>query len=345
MSLDAVINFGKVQVSIGYDASATSIVLGSGEGAKLPQPSTDGDFNLVWWNNTDYTDPTDDPNVEIVRCTARSTDTLTVTRAQESTSATTKNASGKTYKMELALTKKMITDINQDLATLEQCYYSDTGAANAYVITTGLSLSALSTGMAFRFKAANSNTTTSTLNVDSIGVKTIKGKGDAVLVANDIEQNDVVEVIYDGTDFRMTTARKETSTSASQAQMEAASDNTVYATPLNVKWHPGVCKGWVKFTATGTPTIDGSHNVSSITDTATGRFAVNWNTNFSSNDYAIAGIAQADDASASTRIVLSIEADNITDNMSGGLVNITTIGGGGSLIDPRTCCLVGFGDQ
>ena len=77
----------------------------------MPAPSTDGSFNLVWWNSTDYSDPSDDPNVEIVRCTARSTDTLTVTRAQESTSASTKNTSAKTYKMVLAPTKKLVDDI------------------------------------------------------------------------------------------------------------------------------------------------------------------------------------------------------------------------------------------
>lgn len=109
--LDPVKNFAKVTVSTGYDASATSIALTSGQGAKLPAPSTDGSFNLVWWNSTDYSDPSDDPNVEIVRCTARSTDTLTVTRAQESTSASTKNTSSKTYKMVLAPTKKLVDDI------------------------------------------------------------------------------------------------------------------------------------------------------------------------------------------------------------------------------------------
>lgn len=110
-TFDATKNFAKVTVSTGYDAAATSIVLATGDGAKLPQPSTDGEFNLVWWNNTDYSDPTDDPNREIVRCTARSTDTLTVTRAQEGEAASTKNTSDKTYRMALTITKKVIDDI------------------------------------------------------------------------------------------------------------------------------------------------------------------------------------------------------------------------------------------
>ena len=119
MSLDPVANFAKVTVSAGYSAAATSVALSSGEGSKLPQPSTAGAFNLVWWNATDYGDPSDDPNVEIVRCTARSTDTLTVTRAQEGISATTKNTSGKTYKMVVAVTKKMMDDITSQFFLTE----------------------------------------------------------------------------------------------------------------------------------------------------------------------------------------------------------------------------------
>lgn len=111
MALDPVKNFGKVTVSTGYDAAAVSVTLLAGYGAKLPQPSSDGAFNLVWYNATDYPDPSDDPNVEIIRVTARVTDVLTITRAQEGTAASTKNSSGKTYKMLLTPTAKTITDL------------------------------------------------------------------------------------------------------------------------------------------------------------------------------------------------------------------------------------------
>ena len=109
--MDPVKNFAKVEVNTGYDASAISVVLSAGHGAKLPNPATDGAFNLVWWNSTDYPDPSDDPKKEIVRCTARATDTLTVTRAQEDTSASAKNTADKTYKMILGATAKTITDL------------------------------------------------------------------------------------------------------------------------------------------------------------------------------------------------------------------------------------------
>jgi hypothetical protein len=132
MSLDNAVNFGKVTVSTGYDASAVSVVLIGGDGLKLPTVP----FNATWWNATDYPDPTDDPNREIVRVTVIATDTLTVTRAQESTSASTKNTSAKTYKMVAALTAKFI---NTDLAALVLPVTDVTGSTqqmavnNAYV--------------------------------------------------------------------------------------------------------------------------------------------------------------------------------------------------------------------
>lgn len=132
MIIDPVKNFAKVVVSGGYDNTATSINLVSGDGAKLPDPATDGAFNLVWWNSTDYPDPADDPYKEIVRCTAKSTDTLTIIRAQEGTSAQNHNLSGKTYKMVLALTKKVMDDIkftsiNSQTGTAYTLTLSDAG--------------------------------------------------------------------------------------------------------------------------------------------------------------------------------------------------------------------------
>lgn len=127
MALDEVKNFAIVTVSTGYDASATSIVLTTGHGAKLPTPTVG--YSLIWWNSTDYPNPANDPNAEIVRCTGKSTDTLTVTRAQEGTSAATHNTADKTYKMMLGITAKMITDIDSKKADLASPTFTGTPAA------------------------------------------------------------------------------------------------------------------------------------------------------------------------------------------------------------------------
>lgn len=115
MALDNAKNFAKVTLATGITSSATSISLTAGHGARLPAVP----FNATIWNSTDYPDPADDTGVEIVRVTNRVTDTLTVTRAQESTSASAHNTSGKTYKLLAGITAKIVnTDLNAEFSAL-----------------------------------------------------------------------------------------------------------------------------------------------------------------------------------------------------------------------------------
>lgn len=107
--MDEAKNFAKGTLTQGYDDAATSIVLTAGDGARFPGAP----FNAVWWNASDYPDPADDPAVEIVRVTAKSTDTFTVTRGAEGgAGAMTHELEGKTYKLAAGLTAKVI---NEDL--------------------------------------------------------------------------------------------------------------------------------------------------------------------------------------------------------------------------------------
>lgn len=117
--LDPVANFIKLTVSGLYDQNAYVITLVSG-GSLLPSA---GGFNAVWWNSTDYASPELDPNVEIVRVAPSgiSGNVLTLVHsgsnrtAQEGTTASTKNTTGKTYSMILGITAKMIADIDANL--------------------------------------------------------------------------------------------------------------------------------------------------------------------------------------------------------------------------------------
>ena len=89
-------DFAKGTDSLGYTAADTAIVMTTGHAARFP---TQLPFNVTWWNTTDFPDPSDDPNREIVRVTAIATDTFTVVRGQEGTTASTKNTASKVYKM------------------------------------------------------------------------------------------------------------------------------------------------------------------------------------------------------------------------------------------------------
>ena len=83
-------------------------------------------------------------------------------------------------------------------------YVADTGAANAYVATLVPALASYTAGTLVQFKANNANTTTSTVNVNGLGVKTIKKLGGATdLASGDIAAGMVVSLEYDGTNFVM----------------------------------------------------------------------------------------------------------------------------------------------
>jgi hypothetical protein len=72
-------NFASSQLSVGINASATTIVLELGHGARFPAP-TSGDYFYVTLENASLVR-------EIVKVTARTSDTLTVVRAQDGTTA------------------------------------------------------------------------------------------------------------------------------------------------------------------------------------------------------------------------------------------------------------------
>jgi len=128
---------------------------------------------------------------------------------------------------------------------------------------------------------------------------------------------------------------------ATQAQMEAASSNTVSATPLAVKWNPGVAKAWCKLSG-ATWTIDASLNVSSITDNGAGDFTVNFTTAFSTANYAYAGCAKSTGTIASSNF--SVEQANLAAPAAGSCRMNVAAFNGGNLTD-SDCAVAFFGDQ
>ncbi len=71
---------------------------------------------------------------------------------------------------------------------------------------------------------------------------------------------------------------------ATQANQETATSTTTFVSPGRQQYHPSAAKAWATFGVTGNIIV--SYNVSSITDTGTGKAAVNFTSNFSSADYA-----------------------------------------------------------
>lgn len=98
----------------------------------------------------------------------------------------------------------VFTDKTKTDALQAATFATDSGAADAYVVTLAPAITAYTTGVRYRFKATNPNTGASTVNFNSLGTKSIKKKVDGTataLAANDIRANQWCDLIYDGTDM------------------------------------------------------------------------------------------------------------------------------------------------
>lgn len=90
-------------------------------------------------------------------------------------------------------------------------FYSETGAADAYVATkigakqAPVALDAVHDGLMVRFRPGNANTGASTLNVNGLGAKDLIREGGAALSANDLETTRDAVCRYDqaADDFRL----------------------------------------------------------------------------------------------------------------------------------------------
>jgi hypothetical protein len=79
----------------------------------------------------------------------------------------------------------------------------DTTNIDNYEISMLEDIDSYTTGLAVNIKFSNGNTGPATLNINEVGVKDIKKDGDRDLEANDIKSNQIVSLVYDGTNFQI----------------------------------------------------------------------------------------------------------------------------------------------
>lgn len=110
---------------------------------------------------------------------------------------------------------------------------------------------------------------------------------------------------------------------AVQSEMEAGSSTTLAVVAGRQHYHPSAAKGWASFNISGT--VSASYNVTSVTDSGTGFWTVNWDIDFSSSSYAcvVSGrnsatagqyVAQCYSQAAGTQVVQSINASGNRDD-------------------------------
>lgn len=98
--------------------SGTSLVVTAGHGTRFPTPGNG--YNAIVWPAGVLPTPA---NAEIVRVTGKSTDTLTITRAQESTVARTIVVGDQ---IAVAITKKTLTDAEKGMVQI-RCFCEPAG--------------------------------------------------------------------------------------------------------------------------------------------------------------------------------------------------------------------------
>jgi hypothetical protein len=82
-------------------------------------------------------------------------------------------------------------------------YAADSVGSDSYAVTLPESFGAYFTGMRITFKAGTANTGACTLAVNGGAAKAIKKDVSTDLVTGDILQNQIIEVVYDGTNFQI----------------------------------------------------------------------------------------------------------------------------------------------
>ena len=92
--------------------------------------------------------------------------------------------------------------ITSDIQNSVHTYKTSTGSANAYVLTLTPIPAAYVAGQRFTFKANFLSTGAATLNVNSLGAKDIKLEGFWALAPYAIKINQIITVVYDGTQFQ-----------------------------------------------------------------------------------------------------------------------------------------------
>ena len=125
---------------------------------------------------------------------------------------------------------------------------------------------------------------------------------------------------------------------ATQAAVEAETNENTYVPPDLIKNSPGVAKVWGYVTYSGgTPTLASpSYNVTSITDTGTGILTVTVDTDFADADYSVQVTCRED-----------VPTTNIPHfgNLAVGSFTAEALNEADTNVDPAAISFVAFGDQ
>ncbi len=127
---------------------------------------------------------------------------------------------------------------------------------------------------------------------------------------------------------------------ATDAEVTTGTSTTLVSPVSSMVFHQGVAKAWVNFNGTGTPAINDSYNVTSITDNGVGDYTINFTTAFGNAFYCMNGWARDVDDSDPGSLVSARQTDAKTTSAMRIRVYV-----GNAPVDSPEISLVFFGDR
>jgi hypothetical protein len=216
--------------------SATSVSVNAGEGALFPTLTGVQTFTATF-------QAASNSNIrEVVLVTARSTDTMTITRAQEGTSALAWAAGDFLNLLPTAADLGAAAQAD-DVQAQAGNYAADTGSANAYVANFTPALTAHKVGAPLRVKIAHTNTSGTVTFNDGAGAASAVLPGGAAPAVGALLAGGIAAFVWDGTEFQIT----ELPTNITG--IEQALTNLIYPIGAYVLWEtdttsPGAVFTW-----------------------------------------------------------------------------------------------------
>lgn len=143
------------------------------------------------------------------------------------------------------------------------------GSADAYTATPSPAIERYATGSRYIIKIQADNTTTSTLNVNAVGAKTLKkydGTGAKLnLVAGDLQLDQYYDIFYDGTDFVVLSLYKTRGQTIQVVNTQTGAVATGTTTMPNDDTIPQITEGNEYMTLAITPTNSSNNLIIDIT--------------------------------------------------------------------------------
>ena len=197
-------------------------------------------------------------------------------------------------------------------------YAAGGGAANVYTLTLAPSIAVYVAGQRFVFKVPVTNTGASTLNVDALGAKSILKAVSTALSGGELVLNDIVSVVYDGTNFQLDPTNHidlaSNTLTGTTAQFNTALSDNDFATLAGAETLTNKTVNLTSNTLTGTLT--------------------QFNTALSDADFAVLTAVQAWTQQQYFGTATLTDAANISWNLDTQQVATVTLGGNRTLDNP-----------